>query len=43
MPEPKTPAETAYLEKIIERAMWAVVRAGAIDDDAPGGIIDLPY
>ena len=42
MPETRTPEETAYLEKIIERALWAVVRAGAVDDDAPGGAIDFP-
>lgn len=42
MPETRTPEEAAYIERIIERTLWAVVRAGAVDDDAPGGTIDFP-
>jgi hypothetical protein len=34
MPESKTPEQAAYREKIIERTLWAVIRAGAVNDDA---------
>ena len=42
MPEPKTPEETAYLEKIIERATWAVFRADPPEGDSDTGVLNLP-
>jgi hypothetical protein len=37
MPGPKTPEETAYLEKIIDHTLWAVFRERAVDHDVAGG------
>ena len=34
MPESKPPEQAAYRQKIIERTLWAVIRAGAVNDDA---------